>query len=67
MKQSSEALSYKNRSKSKNIERDGSLEAVLFDSKFPRNCEIPICGHPAYKRDLDRKAWCDEHKDRGRF
>ena len=44
-----------------------SVEESLFASQLPRNCHFPICGHPAHNRDLNRRWWCEEHKDRGKF
>ncbi len=56
-----------NKQKEKDLDSIGNLEEKLFDSKLPRNCQVPTCGQPAYKKDLDRKYWCEEHKDRGKF
>ncbi len=48
-------------------EKEGTLESSLFTSRFPSNCQVPICGQPAYNKDLDGRIWCEEHKNRGRF
>jgi hypothetical protein len=49
------------------LDHIGSVEEGLFTSRLPSNCQVPICGQPAYKKDLDGKVWCEEHKERGRF
>ena len=51
----------------KDAEKLGTVESAMFDSKMPMNCTVPICGQPAFRKDLDMRMWCEDHRDRGRW
>ncbi|QQR80256.1 MAG: hypothetical protein IPJ69_13220 [Deltaproteobacteria bacterium] len=51
----------------KDAEKLGTVESALFDSKMPMNCTVPICGQPAFRKDVDQRMWCEDHRDRGRW
>ncbi len=51
----------------KDAEKLGTVESALFDSRMPMNCTVPICGQPAFRKDVDQRMWCEDHRDRGRW